>query len=117
MKAETKKEMLKMLDFAKKETNFIAGKTRFQFRRATEDDIKHIESLETKKLIQEFNSIIGLTRVVQCFSIYDLQLEMMFALELSDRGYKDLVENAFEEAKAEHERFEENPEAFFDYEK
>lgn len=97
-----------MLEYGKKDTCFKAGNKRIQFARATIKDIERIENLNNEQLKKEFNSIIGLTHVIGCFSVQDLQLEGILAHELADRGFNEFLNNAYIEAKEEQERFEEN---------
>ena len=84
-----KDERAKQLIDLGRESNVVMkapnGTFGITFVRADEEDWKEIKELSDKDLIEQYNGLRA--SIEHGFSIYDLQMQDLMLIELTDRGY------------------------------
>lgn len=90
-----KKKAKEFIEFGKEDSTLLSninGVAKITFARAEMGDVKRIEELSDRELLEEWQSYAQLIDVIECFSIMDLQIRELLEMEIHERNLDDKAE-------------------------
>jgi hypothetical protein len=74
-----------------------SNKPVMQFARAGEEDVKWIEGLSDKQLLETWAGYVQMIEVIECYSVMDCQMESLLEFEIHTRHLDEKAEEIYNE--------------------